>query len=119
MEETIVTTSEIIASAGEDDEAPIHSSDIIATVVSSDGGDPVVSLGDATNAIHLETIHSETGELIHIQTTADGSAIQILPVDHEDIGVDDGTETTTTTVCKQAERLRSRKNRPDCMLAQT
>ena len=103
VEETIVTTSEIIASAGDDDDAPINSSDIIATVVSSDGGDPVVSL--ATSAIHLETIQSETGELIHIQTTADGSAIQILPVGDDEIGVDDGAETTTTTLHLDGTKL--------------
>ena len=98
VEETIVTTSEIIASAG--DEAPIDSSDIIATVVSTDGTDPVVSLEGGANAIHLETIQSDTGELIHIQTTADGSAIQILPVGNgEQIGIDeDDAETTTTTL---------------------
>jgi len=108
VEETIVTTSEIIASAGNDDETPIDSSDIIATVVSSDTGEPVVSLGGATNTIHLETIQSETGELIHIQTTADGSAIQILPVgDEECIGVDedDGAETTTTTLHLDGTKL--------------
>ena len=99
VEETIVTTSEIIASAGDDEEAPIDSSDIIATVVSSDTGEPLVSLGGATNAIHLETIQSESGELIHIQTTDDSNAIQILPVVGGDIGVEeDGAETTTTTL---------------------
>ena len=101
VEETIVTTSEIIASAGDDDDAPIDSSDIIATVVSADDGDPVVSLAG------LQTIQSETGELIHIQTTADGSAIQILPVGNDEtIGVDDeGAETTTTTLHLDGTKL--------------
>jgi hypothetical protein len=74
VEETIVTTSEIIASAGED--VSMGSSDIIATVVASNTGE-VVTLGGEGVPIQYETIQMDTGEQIHIQTTADGGAIQI------------------------------------------
>ncbi len=105
VEETIVTTSEIIASAGED--GPISSQDIIATVVASDSGD-VVSLDGASAPIHMEMIQMDNGEQIHIQTTAEGNTIQIQTV---------GGGDPTTMQLQSVDGIRLEEMQPESDLA--